>query len=528
MTDLLFPDVRIQRLAPRLIDNTGRFSSPFTQATRTISRGGDRWGFTLTLNDLAGVDRARVESLIANLRGAANRVLFSPIDFPQRGSFPSAEKLANNNFANGTTGWLVQGGTISVTDRRLRLTFNGGGVAEVYQSVSNFTPNLPYVARYILVDGKGAPLALGAMSSDIEGSFVNKVVSGEGLNALPLVVDQATGTQFIMFATGGATPIPTGQIAGNYAEAVWTSISQCMLVDNGPNLLQFSDTLASPWTYSAASVTAGAATAADGTGTAAAIVDTAANVAHYAAQGFTVGSAPADFMVCGEFKAAARGFAFIQLQENTGGTAAYQILNLSTGALGTPSTGVNWANARYAVVPLGNGWYYFAVVARKTNAATSLSIIIGPAASSSAFPYVGAATQAIFTRRITASQSSVPAQQVQSTNAAVPAIAQVGSALKVKGLPASAQGLLLADDWFEINRELKKCTAQLDSNAAGLGYLQFSPPLRNSPADNDPVIVNMPMGRFIMSASETGWDSSPAGLISGPRATYTLDLIEAA
>ena len=60
----------------------------------------------------------------------------------------------------------------------------------------------------------------------------------------------------------------------------------------------------------------------------------------------------------------------------------------------------------------------------------------------------------------------------------------------------SANGLLLADDFFEIGGELKQCTAPLNSDASGLGYLQFRPLLAGAPADNDPVFINQPMGRF--------------------------------
>ncbi len=52
-------------------------------------------------------------------------------------------------------------------------------------------------------------------------------------------------------------------------------------------------------------------------------------------------------------------------------------------------------------------------------------------------------------------------------------------------------------------------TARLNSDAAGLGYLQFEPPIRTSPADNAPVIIHAPMGRFLFTGDAVGWDNDP-------------------
>jgi hypothetical protein len=100
--------------------------------------------------------------------------------------------------------------------------------------------------------------------------------------------------------------------------------------------------------------------------------------------------------------------------------------------------------------------------------------------------------------------------------------AQTGSTLAIDGLPLSTAGLLLPGDWFSVGLELKRVTAPLNSDGSGNGTLQFSPPLRASPADNDPVIINQPFGRFILSSSENGWQSTP-----GIFAAYSLDLVEA-
>jgi hypothetical protein len=91
----------------------------------------------------------------------------------------------------------------------------------------------------------------------------------------------------------------------------------------------------------------------------------------------------------------------------------------------------------------------------------------------------------------------------QTTSSALTSgTAQTGGSLYVKGLPASTNGLLEVNDWVEVANQLKQVTARLNSDAAGLGYLQFRPALGDSPADNDPVIINQPFGRFIYSGQQ--------------------------
>jgi hypothetical protein len=98
---------------------------------------------------------------------------------------------------------------------------------------------------------------------------------------------------------------------------------------------------------------------------------------------------------------------------------------------------------------------------------------------------------------------------------------QTGASLAVDGLPVSSAGLLRAGDWIEVNGELKRLVADLNTDAAGAGTMLIEPPLRNSPADNVPVVVRTPMGRFLLSDESVGWSTSP-----GTFSTIELSLIE--
>jgi hypothetical protein len=86
---------------------------------------------------------------------------------------------------------------------------------------------------------------------------------------------------------------------------------------------------------------------------------------------------------------------------------------------------------------------------------------------------------------------------------------QTGAALYIKGLPASTNGLLLTDDLVEIvtpgSSELKRVTTTLNSDAAGMGFLQFEPPLRQSPANNAAVLILKPLMRCLLDDNSVDW-----------------------
>jgi hypothetical protein len=61
--------------------------------------------------------------------------------------------------------------------------------------------------------------------------------------------------------------------------------------------------------------------------------------------------------------------------------------------------------------------------------------------------------------------------------------------------------------------EFKRVTAPLDSDAAGLGYLQFEPVLRASPADNAAVIIRKPLCRMMLDESSVRETYLPGGVM---------------
>jgi hypothetical protein len=100
---------------------------------------------------------------------------------------------------------------------------------------------------------------------------------------------------------------------------------------------------------------------------------------------------------------------------------------------------------------------------------------------------------------------------------------QTGGSLVIDGLPTSTNGLARAGDWFEVNGELKRLTADLNSDSSGNGYLIFEPTLRTSPANNAPVIFRNPMGRFLLAEESTSWATRP-GILSDIELSLVEDI----
>jgi hypothetical protein len=186
------------------------------------------------------------------------------------------------------------------------------------------------------------------------------------------------------------------------------------------------------------------------------------------------------------------------------------------------TTGSNVTNARAFVVSEGNGWYRAHLVARKSGSQTTMYAIAGAATGDGGASYAGTASaKAIYLWRGAMAVSAVPFIPSQTTSAAVSASSQVGSAINVKGWPASISGVLRAFDPVQVGNQLTFLTADLDSDAAGCGVMRVSPPVRAALADNSPVIVNTPMA-LMRLAGDISWPTTP-GRFSG----VELPLVEA-
>jgi hypothetical protein len=425
-------------------------------------------------------------SALRRAKGVTN-VVRTHMHQVQRGSFPATELLTNPTFES-TAGWTASAGTFSVADRMARIVAdNPASGLGIYQLLTP-TRYAPHVLR-----------------SDIRATL-DSMRAGPFMNSGGLAVRGLRTVSGVYTDLGGsnvyaARITDTSGFVGGFDSVTvpYTSLSRCFEVDIGQNLLRRSDEFGTTWTTSNASISSNATAAPDGTTTADALVENTSNAGHYVLQPFTVPASYGDVCFCVAMKANTRSWGVLQVTDGT--NTVYAHFNLSTGALGTAGTtnATLFAAVRSYVKPMGNGWYYCCLIFRNQSANTGMTAYILPATSDGGGTYLGTGVSSIYLWRGTASISGVPSRLVQTTSAVDNGTSPTGNQMFVKGLPESTAALLLCDDWFEINGELKQVTSPVSADAAGMSIMRFEPGLVRSPLQSDPIIVRAPMGKFLMS-----------------------------
>jgi hypothetical protein len=505
MTEVLLPTWIVPEVETQewLDEGSVVFPSAFAPGlTQRQSYGGLRLKLSRR-HTVRGEEKAQLMAVLNQTRGRYN-VLRTKVHFALRGAISASEIQSNPTFADGTTSWSSNDTgdtTISVSDRILRMlrVGNDGSAVVILGPTSTAVLYAPYAVRTYLRVGRG-PTTWSLRIRDASDSSTNYANSGTLTDDGYKVASGVPYDTDVRFAVADNT---SGKLAGDYMEVNWTSLARCMLVDAGLNSLLQSDEFDTTWAVTRSSIddqTAGT-TAPDGTITADALhEDSTAASTHYVEQtGIVVSSSAEDYSFACALKAANRSWGSISILEGTGSTELGADFDLANGVVGTTRAGANWTNVRSFIQSLGEGWYYCCVVGRKTNSATSLTARIWVGEADNDRTFTGLNQDSIYLWRGTLAQSSVPTRLISTTTTASTGTSPTGNAMHVRGLQASTNGLLLPGDYFEINGELKQVTAPLNSDAAGLGYLQFEPALVRSPANDDPVIVVDPMGKFLVS-----------------------------
>jgi hypothetical protein len=97
---------------------------------------------------------------------------------------------------------------------------------------------------------------------------------------------------------------------------------------------------------------------------------------------------------------------------------------------------------------------------------------------------------------------------VASGNPLVLGGSQTGSSLNTDGWTASTINILVPGDYMSINGELKMITQAASSDGSGNATLSFKPALRESPADNEPIILYRASCLMILdSDSQASWSA---------------------
>ena len=522
MAEIIFPSqLKHARSKFRYIDSTGAVRGAYTGAVQTTAYGGDRIGATIDMRPVGGLqgqaDRAALIAWLATLKGKQNRAWIWDQSYTQRGSFPSAELLTNNTFQNGTFGWTGSSEiTGSVSERIYRATRNAvsGNSLLLKQTPTTVTPYASYVNRAFLKQGRGN-FSTGFDVSP--GSLVSSSLGSYGMLTRAYVPLSGSDDFRVQDLT------TNGLLPGDYVEISFTSLSRCPLVDNSPNALLHSDDFTTTWINQDSNDSANTATAPDGTSSADSLIEgSGASQTHYIAQFATKSAVTQDWTGVVYAKSSTRTQVGLQIGESSVNFARV-IVDLSTGNVAAgPSVGGTVTNARVNIRDAGNGWWYIALTASVASTITATNLFAVMVATGNTVSYSGDGVSKLFVWRGAYAASSFPFLPGVTTTTALPSgTPQSGSGINVKGLPASASGLLLTSDWVQSGSQPLPVASPLNSDAAGLGFLQFSPPVRISPADNDPIIVNQPMGKFIFSGTFPEWDNVP-----GIFTTASVDLEE--
>ena len=518
MDVLIPPDIPVAEIEWRILDNTAVSSSPLNGVTTTFTRPGTRWGARLSFRNLKDRDRARLLAIIAAVRGRSGRVYFTSAADPARtGGYSFPELFTNADFASGVTGWSQSAAALSVSDRVMRITATSIAAPCIYQN-----PAVTQYAPLIVRGFAGARSRNGTFIGTSADGISNYATDAQGMVAqswVPLSAFAGNTFPIVHNASGNAG------LVGDWLDTPFVSLSRCALVDNGPNALLYSDQIDNAaWTKANVTITANGATAPDGTTTADAIVENSATSQHYVQQSVARASAAEDICAYGYFKRGA-GARNIRLIAGDSSLSNYgqAYFDLGAGTVSAGSINGSATNPRAFIRAAGDGWYFCSVVVRlptSTGLTNYADLTDGTTTG-----YTGDGTSSVYAWRLGAARSGVPTRGALTTATALASGAtQTGSGLYLKGLPVSTQNIRAAGDMVEIilptGSQLVRLTAALDSDAAGLGYLQFENPVRVSPADNAAVIFNQPMMRGILSEGPS-WPTRP-GLFSD----FDLDLIE--
>jgi hypothetical protein len=521
---LIPPDLNpVSPESVELVDDATQAFVP-TLARGNVQRtsfGDPRWRIHRRYSAVRAEDKARLATVLNEARGKYATVRTVP-GYVQRGSFPSQEMLPNNTFAAGVTGYAAESyWTLTAKDKVLRATRNTAGNTGFFvvpNVIAGLTQYAAYVARFFLNLGAAFDPNTFQMRVDDYGTLAGPVQLFEPM-ATGVIVPKTTSARP---AVAQIFPAAQAVGGGNYIDLPWVSLTRCALVDAGNNLIVFSDTLSdSSWIKARATLSSNTTTAPDGTVTGDTFAEdaTAAATHMMSSSPVTITSSPADVTATAYVKANTRSWCYLGIIENTGNTFAGSYFNISAGTVGTVGNGTNMTDCRASVVALGNGWFKISVVCRKANLATTIQMQLYLATADNVSTYDGNGVNSIFVWRLGCRTGPAFGVPNQTLGVADPGTQYKGGSMNIKGLPASVVGTLLAGDYIEINGELKRVTAPVNSDAAGCATINFRPAMVNPPVDNDPVVIGNPMGRFL--ASGIKWDSQ-----WGIQEDATLDLDE--
>ena len=221
-----------------LRDGSGRFTSPFTGSTRTVSRpGATRLSLEVSFTGLQDSKRGTLMATLAALEGASGRVWLRDHSYVQRGSFPATELIGNVAFT-GTTGWTSSNAemTLSAVDGELRLTRTGvtGDRYAYYSQITGLTSGAAYALRVVMSTGQGPEAWAGRVGSSAgDNSYIDTgLQASDGLAVTGGAIGATTAYVSIYDYILDSVSSPNeGRSAGDYQRFAGVSLSRCFLTN---------------------------------------------------------------------------------------------------------------------------------------------------------------------------------------------------------------------------------------------------------------------------------------------------------
>lgn len=225
MTDFFWPSTLIPaRSSITLRDLSSRFVSPFTGTSRTYSRpGGDLLQMRMDLPPLTAAKGAALRGIVSKLRGGVHRVWCKDHSYVRRGTFPATELIANNTFANGTTGWTADYATLTAHDSVLRITVSSHTAAQFPQARQPVTlvSGNAYVARSVYQAVANTAVSFGPFF-DYGTTGTTAYSTSTGMKTVSAVADATGGELFLVY--------DDDSVAGDTMDVPYASTSRCALI----------------------------------------------------------------------------------------------------------------------------------------------------------------------------------------------------------------------------------------------------------------------------------------------------------
>lgn len=526
MSDVILPPwVPIASFGRRYIDSTGVSVGEYSGLKVTAGKGGDRLGAAIefTPQGYSSVGTAlnarTVQQFLMRMRGRQNRAYIADPSRRRAGTFPTGELLSNNTFGNGLTDWVSSNPanlTLTVSDRAMRATrLSTLNDHTIRPTGVTTVPYAPYAFRVFCMQGLGAidfKLRAGTLSGGND--IVQELTDNTTQQLHTLTMITPVGTTYPNIVDG----VTGGRSSHDYMEFPYTSFSRCLLVDVGVNALAQANNLDhSSWAKENSTAVDSGALAPNTAGNQVSQLTEDLTSAVHGVTQLVTGLQPVAHDVCFAVAVKAGTRSFVQLiVSKDAPNHFFACFDLATGAIGETGQVGSFTQMRTPVAAdLGNGWWYLAIIARKTDAtATQLTafIRIGTSNVASGGNYAGNGTGHIFTWQATLAPSGVPVRLCGNTTPTSGG-SPTGSSMIVKGAPANGADLLLPGDQFEVittrGSELKIVTAPVMSNGAGIANIRFEPPLRGLCVSDAPVIVHEPFGYYMVPEQGLEWARDP-------------------